>query len=89
LPVEFSRYAGEDMNACDLLIVIGTALSVYPVAGLVNQVSMLTPRLLLNNEPVAVWRGCDSNAENYRDVFSGGDCQERATELAGYLGWQI
>jgi NAD-dependent SIR2 family protein deacetylase len=89
LPKEFSQRSGEDMDACDLLIVIGTALSVYPVAGLVSRVSQLTPRLLLNKEAVGVWRACESNAENYRDVLWKGDCDAGAEELARELGVQL
>mmetsp|Transcript_112205 Transcript_112205/g.198759 ORF Transcript_112205/g.198759 Transcript_112205/m.198759 type:complete len:738 (+) Transcript_112205:103-2316(+) len=87
LPHEFSLHSGEDLNACDLLIVVGTALNVYPVAGLVNRVSSLTPRLLINREAVGVWRGSDMNAENYRDVMWKGDCEAGAEELMQLLGW--
>lgn len=87
LPAEFSKHSGEDMDRCDLLIVIGTALSVYPVAGLVNRVSTLTPRLLLNREAVGVWRACDANAENYRDVLYQGDCDAGAEEFLQILDW--
>merc|ERR1712025_862591 len=73
LPGDFATHSGEDMHECDLLIVIGTALSVYPVAGLVSRVSPLTPRLLINREAVGVWRSCDANTENFRDVFWQGE----------------
>jgi len=89
LPPAFSKHAGEDLASCDLLIVIGTALSVYPVAGLVNRVPALTPRLLLNRDAVGAWKACEGNAENYRDVFYGGDCQEGAMKFASMLGWTI
>ena len=35
---------------CDLLLVMGTSLSVYPFASLVSQVSDLCPRVLFNRE---------------------------------------
>jgi len=82
LPTEFQKHSGEDMNECDLLVVIGTALSVYPVAGLVGRAPQLTPRLLINREAVAHWRSCESNEENYRDVLWKG-----ADEFIRLLGW--
>lgn len=89
LPVEFSRHSGEDIHECDLLIVIGTALSVYPVAGLVNRVPPLTPRLLINREAVGVWQSSESNPENYRDVLWKGECDGAADEFLKELGWHI
>lgn len=87
LPAEFNTRSGEDLHECDLLVVIGTALSVYPVAGLVNRVTPLTPRLLINREAVGVWRSCEDNVENYRDVLWKGECDEGSDELLRLLGW--
>ena len=42
------------LTECDLLLVMGTSLSVYPVASLPNMVDPLTVRMLFNNET----RGC-------------------------------
>eukprot|EP00440_Ansanella_granifera_P053911 gb/GFBE01058446.1/.p1 GENE.gb/GFBE01058446.1/~~gb/GFBE01058446.1/.p1 ORF type:complete len:697 (+),score=103.81 gb/GFBE01058446.1/:1-2091(+) len=89
MPGTFACQSGLDMESCDLLLVIGTTLSVYPVAGLVNRVPALTPRLLLNREAVGPWRGSESNPENYRDVMWQGDCDAGAVELAKLLGWQL
>lgn len=55
LPAEFSDFQATDFEACDLLIVMGTSLKVYPFAGLTNQVTSLTPRLLFNAEPVGAF----------------------------------
>jgi len=87
LPTTFHNLSGKDMHECDLLIVVGTGLSVYPVAGLVNRVSSLTPRLLINREAVGPWRMCDANPENYRDVLFEGECDDGAAELQHALGW--
>eukprot|EP00929_Paragymnodinium_shiwhaense_P108229 TRINITY_DN74554_c0_g1_i1.p1 TRINITY_DN74554_c0_g1~~TRINITY_DN74554_c0_g1_i1.p1 ORF type:complete len:702 (+),score=121.88 TRINITY_DN74554_c0_g1_i1:106-2211(+) len=89
LPQEFSRFSGKDLAECDLLIVIGTALSVYPVAGLVSRVSALTPRLLINREAVGLWRGADERPENYRDAMWKGECDAGAERLASLLGWEL
>lgn len=51
----------QDMKQCDLLIVIGTSLVVYPFAGLVNDVPDTTPRLLINMDPVGPFRAIASN----------------------------
>lgn len=42
----------QDFHSCDLLIVLGTSLSVQPFASLVNRVPASCPRLLLNLESV-------------------------------------
>jgi len=89
LPADFENNSGQDMHNCDLLIVIGTALNVYPVAGLVNRAQVLTPRLLINREPVGVWRSCEHNEENYRDVMWKGECDDGADKLLQLLEWGI
>jgi NAD-dependent deacetylase sirtuin 2 len=55
LPADFTDLQGPDFKACDLLIVMGTSLKVYPFAGLTNSVTNTTPRLLLNNEAVGAF----------------------------------
>lgn len=63
LPLRFYEAQPRDFPQCDLLIVAGTTLSVYPFAGLVADVPVTTPRLLFNKEPVGVWRkNCASSA---------------------------
>jgi len=89
LPPKFHSCSGEDLATCDLLMVVGTALSVYPVAGLVNRVPALTPRLLINREAVGPWKGAEENAENYRDVFFEGECDLGAELLARELSWPL
>jgi len=46
LPARFSDLQEEDFEACDLLIVIGTSLTVYPFASLANKVDPKVPRLV-------------------------------------------
>mmetsp|Transcript_100875 Transcript_100875/g.323772 ORF Transcript_100875/g.323772 Transcript_100875/m.323772 type:complete len:646 (-) Transcript_100875:161-2098(-) len=92
LPASFSKRSGLDFSECDLLIVAGTTLTVYPVAGLVNQVQPLVPRLLINRDPTGLWRGssvvCGEGAA-YRDAFYQGGCDEGAEELARLMGWDL
>lgn len=86
LPNSFSEHRKRDFSRCDLLIVMGTTLMVYPFAGLANEVGLLTPRLLLNREAVGPFKQCD-NVNNYRDVRVLGDCDKGCLELAEKLGW--
>jgi len=89
LPERFAQLHGQDFQECDLLLVIGTALSVYPVAGLVQRVGPLTPRVLINKEAVGVWT-CDLDSDaSYRDVLWKGDCDAGVAELARLLGWPL
>jgi hypothetical protein len=89
--------------ACDLIIVMGTSLAVAPVAGLVDDVHWLCPRLLINREvvhqhggPKPSWPpqiGPDNGFlfdqdDNYRDVKWIGDCDEGSRQLAVLLGWE-
>lgn len=88
LPQDFVQHAGADLWDCDLLLVLGTSLTVYPVAGLVNQVQPLTPRLLINREAVGPWRSGGAQYQ-YRDVFCEADCDAGTAELAQLLGWSL
>lgn len=47
----------QDLRTADLLIVMGTSLKVYPFAALVNDVSSITPRLLINRDEVGPFKG--------------------------------
>uniref|UniRef100_A0A7S4RQP1 Deacetylase sirtuin-type domain-containing protein n=1 Tax=Alexandrium monilatum TaxID=311494 RepID=A0A7S4RQP1_9DINO len=87
LPQAYHRHWGQDLQTCDLLLVIGTSLTVYPVAGLVKQVGPLVPRLLINRERAGVWR--ERGSENYRDACWEGDCDAGAEEFARLLGWTL
>lgn len=53
LPQCFYSRSGQDFSRCDLLIVMGTSLTVMPFAGLVFMVKRNCKRLLINKEPVA------------------------------------
>lgn len=81
----------EDMENCELLIVMGTSLQVLPVAGLPERVPSTVPRLLLNREPVGVSRGfrfhMEGEKQNWRDVFHGDDCDSGVRKLSSKLGW--
>ena len=102
LPSEFWKYLN-DFPKCDLLIIMGTSLVVQPFAGLANKVDSMTPRLLLNRDPVGDPNmfgsfltsalGLNPNFgsgrhNSKRDVFLQGDCDEGCMRLAALLGWE-
>nr|XP_023908649.1 NAD-dependent protein deacetylase hst2-1-like [Quercus suber] len=65
----------------DLLIVLGTSLSVAPFSGLPDLVRAETPRVLVNKERVGDFgRMAD-------DVMVLGDCDDGVRELAKACGW--
>lgn len=80
LPMEFSRnsYA---MAEADLVLVIGTSLTVYPFAALPDLVRPKTPRVLFNREKVGE---IGSRAD---DVLELGPCDLGIQKLAEELGW--
>jgi NAD-dependent SIR2 family protein deacetylase len=84
LPERFFDHAEEDMPKCDLLIIMGTSLVVYPFASLQDLVSETCPRLLINREAVG---NLDFGEKNVRDAMYQGDCDDGVLELARLLGW--
>ncbi|XP_041352849.1 NAD-dependent protein deacetylase sirtuin-2-like isoform X2 [Gigantopelta aegis] len=99
LPDRFAECVTDDMNKCDMLIVMGTSLVVQPFASLTARVPVTTPRLYINLEkgmtgmdPFAALffggGGFDFDGENnYRDVFKESTCDDGCYALAGLLGW--
>ena len=86
LPNSFAESQFEDFKDCDLLLVMGTSLTVYPFASLVNMVGDLCPRMLLNREAVGAFRNLTD--KSYRDVFASGDIDQNITEMVKLLGWE-
>ena len=86
LPARVAELRVEDFEQCNLLIVLGTSLKVYPFAGYVNDVPVLSPRLLVNNQAVGPWDVHKQNPNSYRDVKCIGQCDEGLAELAGFMG---
>lgn len=70
------------LSEADLLIVIGTSLTVHPFASLANLVPELCPRVLINIERVGDFgRRAD-------DVVLLGKCDDVVKDLCQELGWQ-
>lgn len=87
----------KDFSKCDLLIVLGTSLSVAPFASLANLVSAETPRLLINMELVGdfcivlddlntVSKNDDEDFKNVTDQDRKGDEGLTRYRDACYLG---
>jgi len=97
----FFHLVKEDFPKCELLIIIGSSLTVMPFAQLVQKVSPRCPRLLINkvksgyNIPAIFRIFKPSNGLMYdrkgntRDVAYLGDCDEACLKLATLLGWDV
>jgi len=70
------------MRSADLLIVMGTSLTVQPFASLAGMVKDSCPRVLINLDHVGDF---GSRAD---DVILLGKCDEIVTELSKELGWE-
>ena len=99
LPHRFFELIESDFAQCDLLVIIGTSLTVQPFAGLVENVPKSTPRLLINKTAaeqqsrmarlLGLNEGLDFYSEkNYRDVLWLGLCDDLCKEFAKKLGWE-
>lgn len=95
----FFRLVREDFPHCELLIIIGSSLSVMPFAQLVQKVPPRCPRLLINKTKSghcipAIFRIFKPSTGlmydhkgNVRDVAYLSDCDEACRKLADLLGW--
>jgi len=81
LPPNFFGSIGR-LNEADLLIVIGTSLTVHPFASLVNMVTGQCPRVLINLDKV----GGIGSGKN--DLVLLGKCDDILRDLAKELGWE-
>lgn len=104
LPTRFFQLMQTDFPKCDLLLIMGTSLTVQPFAMLINNVPSTCPRLLINREKtgtmdpmMAMLQGMLSSGgsglaldspRNTRDVALLGDCDEGCVKLADMLGWK-
>ncbi|KAG7167559.1 NAD-dependent protein deacetylase sirtuin-2-like [Homarus americanus] len=101
LPPRFFHCVQSDFPKCDLLIILGTSLTVQPFASLIDNVPPSCPRLLINREktgsvdPVmAILHGIFTGGlaldspNNKRDVALLGDCDDGCKTFAEMLGWK-
>ncbi|XP_046333319.2 NAD-dependent protein deacetylase sirtuin-2-like [Haliotis rufescens] len=100
LPDRFFSCVKEDFGKCDLLIILGTSLSVQPFASLTGRVPTKTPRLYINLDKgntdvdpfmmLLMGGGSTLNFDeegNYRDVFKKATCDEGCYSLSELVGW--
>lgn len=80
LPADFFKYRMLPFES-DLVIVMGSSLTVQPFASLPGMTKDTTPRVLINKERVG---GIGSNPD---DVLLLGDCDEGVRALAEACGW--
>jgi NAD+-dependent protein deacetylase sirtuin 2 len=88
LPKLFFESVPKDIKDVDLLIVIGTSLSVAPACSLVYRVPKSAMRVLVNREKAGDHLGLvfDEDVAT-RDYFAQGECDAVLVELMDYLGW--
>lgn len=85
LPMKFFNCCAADLPRADLVIVMGTSLSVSPFSDLPELVCSSCPRLLINREIVGKF---EFDAEQgTRDALFQGDCDCGAAALVNLLGW--
>ena len=82
LPTEFLDSVDDDTTEADLLIVVGTSLQVYPVAGIPESVPNHIPRILINME-------VPHYTPNTFDVILLGESDHIAITLASLLHWDL
>ncbi|ETN58580.1 chromatin regulatory protein sir2 [Anopheles darlingi] len=99
LPERFHMLPHQDFAECDLLIIMGTSLTVQPFASLVEYVNDDCVRLLINRDKVGgggfgFFRSmmfgeglCFDLPGNRRDVAWTGNCDDGCFFLADQLGW--
>ncbi|KAL7934235.1 DHS-like NAD/FAD-binding domain-containing protein [Trichoderma chlorosporum] len=80
LPRDFSEKSHNTVMA-DLVLIIGTSLTVYPFASLPDMARKETPRVLFNMEKVG------SLGSRVDDVLELGACDDGIRKLATLLGW--
>ncbi|KAF7561382.1 hypothetical protein G7046_g2764 [Stylonectria norvegica] len=81
LPKAFDNNAHQT-GLADLVLIIGTSLSVYPFAGLPEMAAPGKPRVLFNMEKVG------QLGQRADDVIQLGSCDDGIRKLADDLGWR-
>ncbi|XP_004530651.1 NAD-dependent protein deacetylase Sirt2 isoform X2 [Ceratitis capitata] len=83
MPDKFYDMPAEDFKNCDLLIVMGTSLEVYPFASLVGHAEPNCLRVLINRTSIDKF----GSPTNKRDINFIGDCDDAVWKMAEALGW--
>jgi len=98
LDPRFVTMSADDLNNADLVLIMGTSLSVEPFASLVQKVPHAVPRLLLNRHVPYVmqrrpWELLTPSALSKRrplrkDASILGECDDSALQVMRALGWE-
>eukprot|EP01083_Nonionella_stella_P307057 1077777_1 len=84
LPSRFFECKAMDFKRCDMLIILGTSLSVMPFCELIHKVPANTPRLLINDQHSAK----HSLVQKDRDLFFKTNCDDGVKHLCELVGWE-
>lgn len=87
MPKEFHARTAEDLPQCDLLIIMGTSLTVAPANSLVYRIPPTCLRMVMNNEKVGRRLGIDYTENSIRDCFAHGHSDVVCLDLAEKMGW--
>jgi NAD-dependent SIR2 family protein deacetylase len=92
MPSRFQELISNDMEECDLLLILGTSLLVMPVAGIPSWVSSDCPRTLINRELVGDFIGrsgiSSRGGSTTRDLFLQGDCDDSVQRICDLANWK-
>jgi len=83
LPKEAIETIEEVKTECDLLIIMGSSLTVLPFCAFPLFSPKHVPRLVINNELPKIFE----RVEGLNYVFMKGDCDKNIQELVNSLGW--
>ena len=86
LPLSYHDLAPRDLLDCDLMLILGTSLEVFPVAGLVYQLPKGMPRVLMNKYIVDPFTGDYQTRSN--DFVFAGDLVQGVELLVQKLNWE-
>jgi len=86
LPERFFTCLEKDFKKCDLLIIMGTSLTVHPFASLIDMVKPSCPRLLINFDNESGAFNVEPPADR-RNHFLQGTCDEGCQKLEELLEW--
>jgi len=87
MPSEFHVRTAQDLPDCDLLIIMGTSLTVAPANSLVYRIPPTAFRMVMNNERVGRRLGIDYGENSLRDVWAEGYTDETCLDLCERMGW--
>ena len=86
LPDRFYTLVEKNFHKCDLLIILGTSLTVHPFAGLAQMIRSDVPRVMINlTKPSDIdW----DSKKNKRNLFVRMETDSGARKLTNMIGWE-